>query len=47
MYRALKTLHVPTQMVIYPNEHHGIRQPIFAHDLKQRILDWYGRYLKK
>lgn len=45
MYRALKTLRIPTQLVIYPDEHHGIHRPSFSRDLSQRLLDWYGRYL--
>ncbi len=45
MYRALKTLRVPTQLVIYPGEHHGINRPSFARDLLQRYLDWYGAYV--
>ncbi len=46
MYRALKTLRVPTQLVIYPDEHHGIGRPSFARDLLRRYLDWYARYLE-
>ncbi len=46
MYRALKTLRVPTQLVIYPGEHHGIGRPSYARDLMQRFLDWYARYLQ-
>lgn len=46
MYRALKTLRVPTQLVLYPGEHHGITRPSYAKDLMQRYLDWYGRYLQ-
>ncbi len=46
MYQALRTLNVPTQLVIYPNEHHGIRRPSFVKDRYQRYLDWYAKYLK-
>jgi dipeptidyl aminopeptidase/acylaminoacyl peptidase len=46
MYQALKSLGVPTQLVIYPNERHGIRRPSFVKDRYQRYLDWYATYLK-
>lgn len=45
MYQALKTLEVPTQLVIYPNEYHGLSVPSYLRDRMQRMLDWYGRYL--
>jgi len=46
MYQALRTLGVPTQLVIYPNEHHGIRRPSFVKDRYERYLAWYAKYLK-
>jgi len=45
MYQALRTLNVPTQLVIYPGEHHGIRRPSFVLDIYQRYLGWYAKYL--
>ncbi|MBL8266382.1 alpha/beta hydrolase family protein, partial [Steroidobacter sp.] len=45
MYRALKTLRVPTQLVIYPGQHHGIAKPSYARDQLRRYLEWYGSYL--
>jgi dipeptidyl aminopeptidase/acylaminoacyl peptidase len=45
MYQALRTLEVPTQLVIYPNEYHGLTVPSYLRDRMQRMLDWYGRYL--
>lgn len=45
MYQALKRLGVQTQLVVYPNEHHGIRRPSFIKDRYQRYLDWYAKYL--
>lgn len=45
MYRALKTLRIPTQLVIYPGQHHSITRPSYARDLLRRYLDWYARYL--
>lgn len=46
MYQALKRLRVPTQLLIYPGENHGISRPSFVLDRAQRYLEWYGRYLK-
>ncbi|MDZ4289244.1 MAG: S9 family peptidase [Prosthecobacter sp.] len=43
-YRALKENHVPTEMVIYPNEGHGIRQLPHREDLLRRTLAWFQKY---
>lgn len=45
MYQALRSLGVPTQLIIYPGEHHGIRKPSYVKDRMQRYLDWHGKYL--
>jgi len=45
MYQALRSLGVPTQLVIYPGEHHGLRKPTYLQDRMQRYLDWHGKYL--
>jgi dipeptidyl aminopeptidase/acylaminoacyl peptidase len=45
MYQALRSLGVPTQLVIYPGEHHGLRKPSYLKDRMQRYLDWHGKYL--
>lgn len=47
MYQALKTLGVDTQLVIYPNEFHGIQRPSYQRDRWERYLAWYEKYLKK
>ncbi len=46
LYQALKRLGVETQLVVYPNEHHGIRRPAFILDRYERYLEWYDRFLK-
>lgn len=46
MYMALKSNGVPTQLIVYPNEHHGIRRPSFQKDRYERYLAWYEKYLK-
>jgi dipeptidyl aminopeptidase/acylaminoacyl peptidase len=43
-YRALKRHGVETQMVIYPDEGHPIRQLPHQEDVLRRVLDWFQRY---
>ncbi|MBP1598194.1 MAG: peptidase prolyl oligopeptidase active site domain protein [Acidobacteria bacterium] len=47
MYQALRSLGIDTQLIIYPNENHGIRRPSFVRDRYERYLAWYDKYLKK
>lgn len=46
LYQALKRLGLDTQLVVYPDEHHGIRRPSFVLDRYERYLDWYDRHVK-
>jgi dipeptidyl aminopeptidase/acylaminoacyl peptidase len=46
MYQALRTLGIPTQLVIYPNQFHGITTPSYRVDRLQRYLAWWDRYVK-
>jgi dipeptidyl aminopeptidase/acylaminoacyl peptidase len=46
MYQALKSLGIDTELVIYPNQFHGITTPSYKVDRLQRYLDWYAKYLK-
>lgn len=46
MYQALKSLGVPSELVIYPGQHHGIRRPSFQRDRLERYVAWYDRYAK-
>jgi dipeptidyl aminopeptidase/acylaminoacyl peptidase len=46
MYQALRSLGVPTQLVVYPGEAHGIQRPSYIRDRLERYLSWYDRYLK-
>ena len=45
MYQALRTLGVPTELVVYPGEHHGFSRPSFLKDRAERMAAWYARYL--
>ena len=46
MYQALRTLGVPTQLVIYPNQFHGITTPSYRVDRLQRYLAWWDKYVR-
>jgi dipeptidyl aminopeptidase/acylaminoacyl peptidase len=45
MYQALKTLGVPTQLVVYPEQHHIFTRPSFLKDLAERMPAWIERYV--
>jgi len=44
-WHALRDLHVPTQLVVYPNEGHGFSDPAHRRDVQQRAIDWFARYM--
>lgn len=46
MYQALRTLGIDTQLIIYPNENHGITRPSYVRDRYERYLAWYDKYVK-
>jgi len=46
MYMALKSQGIDTQLIVYPNQNHGITLPSYQKDRYQRYLDWYAKYLK-
>jgi dipeptidyl aminopeptidase/acylaminoacyl peptidase len=45
-WHALKTLGVPTGIMIYPGEGHGLRDPKNVQDALERTLAWFDKYLK-
>jgi dipeptidyl aminopeptidase/acylaminoacyl peptidase len=47
MYQALRSLGIDTQLVIYPNENHGIARPSYQRDRLERYLAWYDKHLMK
>ncbi len=47
MYQALRSLNIDTQLIIYPNENHGISRPSYVRDRYERYLGWYDKYVKK
>lgn len=46
LYIALKRRGVDTQLVVYPDETHGISRPSFMKDRWQRYLAWYDNYVR-
>lgn len=46
LYRALRHLGVPTQLVMYPREGHGIAENVHALDFVHRFLDWFDTHVK-
>ncbi len=45
MYEALRTLGVPTELVVYPGQYHLLTRPSYIKDRIRRYLDWFDRYL--
>ena len=45
MYQALRVLNVPTELVIYPGQFHGLTVPSYLVDRYKRYLDWYARWM--
>jgi dipeptidyl aminopeptidase/acylaminoacyl peptidase len=46
MYQALRSRGLPTELVIYPGENHGLEVPSYLRDRLQRNIAWYDRFLK-
>ncbi len=46
MYQALRSLNIPTQLVIYPGQFHGISKPSYQVDRFERYIKWFDKYLK-
>ncbi len=47
MYQAFKSLGIPTELIIYPGQFHGITNPTFQKDRFERNIAWFNKYLKK
>jgi dipeptidyl aminopeptidase/acylaminoacyl peptidase len=46
LYRSLQALGVPTQLVRYPREGHGLREPHHRADEHARMRAWFDRWLR-
>jgi len=47
MYQAFKSIGIPTELIIYPGQFHGITNPSFQKDRFERYLTWFNTYLMK
>jgi dipeptidyl aminopeptidase/acylaminoacyl peptidase len=46
-WHALASLHVPTKLVVYPNEGHAIGKPADYRDYQLRTLEWFDEWFTK
>ncbi len=44
MFEALKSVGVPSELIVYPGEFHGFTRPSFIRDRYERWFAWYDRY---
>lgn len=47
MYMALRRRGVETELVRYPREGHGLREPRHRVDALERTIDWFDQHLKQ
>jgi dipeptidyl aminopeptidase/acylaminoacyl peptidase len=45
MYQALRSTGIDTQLIIYPDQFHGLSTPSYLRDRAQRYVAWFGKYL--
>lgn len=46
MYQAVRRLGIPTELVIYPGQNHGLTKPSYIKDRFERYVKWYDAYLR-
>ncbi|HTW78022.1 MAG TPA: S9 family peptidase [Terracidiphilus sp.] len=44
-WHALRDEHVPTELVVYPNEGHGFVNPEHRRDVLDRAVNWFAKYM--
>jgi len=44
-WHGLRDHHVPTQLVVYPNEGHGFTNPEHSRDVLERAIGWLDKYM--
>jgi dipeptidyl aminopeptidase/acylaminoacyl peptidase len=45
MYEALQTLHVPSALIVYPQQFHGFTRPTYIRDRFQYWFNWYDQWV--
>ena len=46
MYQAVRSLGVPTRLIIYPGQNHGLSKPSYQRHRYAQYLGWFGEWLK-
>jgi dipeptidyl aminopeptidase/acylaminoacyl peptidase len=46
LYRALKRYNVPSELVLYPREGHGLSEEKHLVDRLNRVVEWYQRWVR-
>lgn len=46
MYQALRSTGIPTELIVYPGQFHGISKPSYQKDRIERYVAWFSKYLK-
>jgi dipeptidyl aminopeptidase/acylaminoacyl peptidase len=46
MYQGLRSMGVPTELIIYPDQNHGLVVPGYWKDRYERYWKWFDKYLK-
>ncbi len=47
MYQALRSLGVPTKLIIYPGQYHGISKPSYQQHRYEAYLAWYAEHIPR
>ena len=45
MYEALQILHVPSALIVYPQQFHGFTRPTYIRDRYQYWFNWYDKWV--
>ena len=45
-YQSLRQRGIDSQLVVYPDSHHGGWSPEYEKDYNRRIVEWFDKYVK-
>ena len=45
LWHGLRAMHVPTELVVYPDEGHGFHKPADRINVLERALNWFNQYM--
>lgn len=46
MYQALRSIGIPTKLIIYPGQYHELSVPSYMQFRFNNYIEWFGKYLK-